>query len=1003
MGEDELSTVETLKKYREIIYSLVRQYSGRVVDSPGDNILAEFGSVVDAVECAVKIQEDLQEKNANLPDNRRMEFRIGVNLGDVLHDEGRIYGDGVNVAARLEGLADPGGVCISGTAFDQIGNKLPLGYEYLGKQEVKNIEKPVRAYRVLTEPDAAGKVIGEEGPKAKRWPLAAIAVVVILVLGSLALWNFYLRPDVEPASVEEMAFPLPDKPSIAVLPFDNMSADPKQEFFCDGITEEIITGLSKVPELFVIARNSSFTYKGKPVKVQQVAQDLGVRYVLEGSVRKSQNNLRITAQLIDAIKGHHMWADRWDRELKEVFAIQDEITMKILTAMQVKLTAKEQARIVAKGTNNIDAYLKVLEANETVALFNQKSNVLARELAKEAIELDPQYAFAYTILGKTHMLEVWLGTTRSPKKSIAQAMQLARTAIDIDESIGRARGLLGFLYTMTSQHEKGIIETEKAVSLEPNSDLAHQYLGLALRFGGRPNDAIPVIKKAIRLNPFAPSTYVFNLGLSYLFSGRYKEGITECQKATTREPDNLGAQLALTVAYALSGREKEARSTAEEVLRLNPKFSLEHFSRSLAYKNKADKERYLSSLRKAGLPDKPPLPLPDKPSISVLPFENMSGDPEQEYFSDGLTEDIITALSKTPKLFVIARHSSFTYKGKSVSIPTVGRELGVRYVLEGSVRKSGDTLRVTAQLIDAKTNEHLWAEQYDRYLKDIFAVQDDITKNIITSVHVQLTAGEQGRLYAKGTANLDAYLKTSEASWYLRQSTKEGLLKAKRLAEEAIALDPNYPSAYSTLGMFHGISPWLGMSKSPAESLKRAIELSQKAITLDDSFAPAHVGLGYWLTMARQHEKAIAEGERAMALEPSSADVIHNYAAILSYAGRREEAIPLFREALRLNPMPPNSYYRHFGMTLREAGHYEEAIAMIKKAIDKEPNDLLAHVGMAVNYIYAGRMDEARAAAKGVLRINPKFSADRYGKVMPNKDPAVTARIVEALKKAGLK
>jgi adenylate cyclase len=405
----------------------------------------------------------------------------------------------------------------------------------------------------------------------------------------------------EVASKEKMTFLLPDLPSIAVLPFENMSGDPKQEFFSDGITETIITALSKVPNLFVIARNSTFTYKGKPVKVKQVSEELGVRYVLEGSVQRSGDRIRITAQLIDALTGHHLWAERYDREPKDLFAIQDDITLRILTSLQVKLTRGEEARMWARGTNNLDAYVKVLEATENALRMNKESNALARQVAKEAIDLDPQYAAAYTVLGGTHMFDVWLGASPSPKESIAQAMELAQKAISIDDSFSKARGLLAFLYTMTGQHEKSIVEAEKAVALDPNSDYALTYLAMALRFGGRSNEAIPVIKKAIRLNPFAPSVYLMNLGTCHLLLGQYEEAIAECKKATIREPDNLLAQLFLTAAYALSGRDEEARATASEVFRLDPKFSLENFSKTLPYKNQADKDRIVDALRKAGL------------------------------------------------------------------------------------------------------------------------------------------------------------------------------------------------------------------------------------------------------------------------------------------------------------------------------------------------------------------------------------------------------------------
>jgi len=319
MADNELATIATLKSYRQKMTFLIQQHQGRVVDSPGDNILAEFASAVDAVKCAVKIQEELKERNAELSEGRKMQFRIGINIGDVVQDADRIYGDGVNVAARIEGLAEPGGICISRGVCDHVKKKLELGFEYLGEHAVKNISEPVRVYKVLTSPEAVGRIIGERKaiPKHRRKFFFAASVMVILGITAAILWNLYFRPPpIEVASVEKMAYPLPDKPSIAVLPFDNLSGSPEDEFIADGISESIITALSKTPSMFVIARNSTFTYKDKPTKVQKIAEDLGVQYVLEGSLQKSKDQLRINAQLIDAINGNHLWAEKYDRNLR---------------------------------------------------------------------------------------------------------------------------------------------------------------------------------------------------------------------------------------------------------------------------------------------------------------------------------------------------------------------------------------------------------------------------------------------------------------------------------------------------------------------------------------------------------------------------------------------------------------------------------------------------------------------------------------------------------------
>jgi adenylate cyclase len=605
MGEDEKGTVRTLNAYKEVLTDLIRHHDGRVVDAPGDNLLAEFASVVDAVECAVEIQKELKTQNAELPENRRMEFRIGVNLGDVIEEEGRIFGDGVNIAARLESLSEGGGICISGTAFDQVKNKLPLGYQFLGEQTVKNTSEPVRVYQILLEPEAAGKVIGEKKAKLKQWQRAAFAVIAILivVVAAVVIWKLYTpsAPQPEVASKEKMVHPLPDVPSIAVLPFVNMSGDPKQEFFSDGITEDIITALSKVPMLFVIARNSTFTYKGKPVKVKQISEELGVQYILEGSVQRSDNRVRITAQLIDALSGHHIWAERYDRDLKDIFALQDEVTRNILTAMQVKITEGEQALHRDRGMRNLNCYLKYLEGKNYSNRFDIEGNNLARRVGEEVLVMCPESSSVYQLLAITHMMDYWLGSGKSPQESIEKAIELARKAIALDDAHAHPHGLLSFLYSIERKYEKALAEGERAVALDPNGADVYAWYAMSLTFAERPEEAIPLFQKAIRLNPFGPAWYFFNLGSALLNTGRSEEAVSAFKKSLQRSPDNLLAHVLLATTYSMMGREKEARAEAAEVLRINPKFSLDYFAKALPFKDQKVTNNVIKALRKAGL------------------------------------------------------------------------------------------------------------------------------------------------------------------------------------------------------------------------------------------------------------------------------------------------------------------------------------------------------------------------------------------------------------------
>jgi TolB-like protein/Tfp pilus assembly protein PilF len=441
-------------------------------------------------------------------------------------------------------------------------------------------------------------VSGEVCPVPRRWNRATFALLAVLIVGTLtwAIWSSQTRPVPSKATLE-----LPDKPSIAVLPFNNLSGDPEQEYFSDGLTEEIITALGQVPNLLVIARNSTFTFKGKPVKVQQVSKELGVRYVLEGSVRKSGDKIRIAAQLIDASDGKHLWAEQYDRNLKDIFAVQDEITKNITAAMQVKLTQGEQAQTAARGTNNLEAYLKCLQANELMHRINIESNALAKQLAEEAIALDPKYAWAYYNLGIAHELDVWLGVSKSPKQSIDKAIGLEQKAIALDDTLAEAHGRLGFLLAMTKQYDEAIAEAEQAVAMNPNSAINYVMLGKTLSFASRWDESIPPYQKAIRLDPIPPNLYSYSLGLSYGYTGHYEDAVRWCEKAVRQAPDSLYARIMMTVVYSFSGREEEARAEAAEVLRIQPKFSLEKFEKKVTYKREQDRERFLEALRKAGL------------------------------------------------------------------------------------------------------------------------------------------------------------------------------------------------------------------------------------------------------------------------------------------------------------------------------------------------------------------------------------------------------------------
>ena len=609
MGEDETATVKTLEQYKEIINELICQHRGRVVDSAGDNLLAEFASVVDAVECAVAVQKELKAHNVELPENRRMKFRIGINLDDVIEEESRIYGDGVNIAARLESLADPGGICLSKTVFDQIKTKLLFGYAFLGEHTIKNIGKPVKVYKILMKSRVTKeKVAGLKAQGATRMMAVMGVAAALVVISGLGLWQFFLRlavPHVEMANPKQMALPLPKTPSIAVLPFANLSDDPKQELLADGITDNIVNALSKVPQLFVIARNSTSLYKGKAVKIKQVSEELGIRYVLEGSLQNSANRVRITAQLIDALTGNQLWMERYEGESTDVFDLQDEITLKVLNAVDVKLSSSEG--ILPKnwqyfsGKQGLACYLKGLEVLSHIQSGTLPDTNLARQKAEEGLALCPEIPHFYYYIATVHTHDYLLGSSKSARESIEKATELFQKALAMDDDHVSAHANLSWVYTIRREYDKAIAEGERAVSLNPGSAFALFRYAETLTYADRPGEAIPILEKAIRLNPLAPAGYYFAQGTALRETGRLEEAAASYKKAIERSPNCFRAHAYLAAVYSMMGRDNEAHAEAAEALRLNPSFSLEGYASRSMYKDRSVLDKQINAMRKAGL------------------------------------------------------------------------------------------------------------------------------------------------------------------------------------------------------------------------------------------------------------------------------------------------------------------------------------------------------------------------------------------------------------------
>ena len=1005
MDADETGTLERLKLLRDEVFDpKVAKYGGRIFKLTGDGAFAEFGSSVDAVQAAVEVQRALEERNAVIAAEERLNLRIGISLGDVIVEGEDLYGNGVNVAARLEAIAEPGGVCISGNVQEHARGVGGIDFEDLGEQRVKNIDRPIRAYRVLLHGEGDGQIVGAlKRKRGSGWPKAiAASIALVLGAGGLAWWQPW-APDIEPASVDRMKLPLPDKPSVAVLPFTTLGAEPEEGFFADGITEDIITNLAGLRGLFVVSRNSTFTYKGKAIDVRTVAEDLGVRHVVEGSVRRSGQKARITVQLIDAVSGHSIWAERYDRDLKDIFRVQDEIARKIAGKLNAELMWTESKRRLAR---NLDAYHLVRRAQQEFLKVRPEANQRARQLAERAIELDPKFARAYSVVAYTHAFDARWGWVSDRKASGKKAFEAANKAIAVDDREFTAYHALGAVLHGRQLFDRAIAAYEKAISLNPNNADLLATSSNPLLYAGRFDDAINRIKNAMRLNPYYRWFYPVFLGRAYFGKGEYEKALPLFREGMRIDPRNSVAIRYVVAIHGHLGNKSEARAAIDQLQRQIPNASVQELERQLGRKA-AELGVYLEGLRKAGLREIAAPPL----SIVVLPFINHSGDKSQDYIADVITDQLTAYLSRIPGTFVIARSTAFTYKDKAVDVKKVGVDLGIRFVLEGSVQPSSDRLRVIANLIDARKGSNLWTESFDRLRTDRFRMQDEIVARVSRALHIQLSEVEAARLSEPNDRSPEASTlaircETIFLRWGpARKQTQEGY----KLCERALRRDTTNARALSLLAIRHGFRVATGQSDDRPGDIKRSTELAERAIVADPNYYMARYAKAVAHSVRGEHQETIAEAKHALELNPSFVTAYMFMLAAGVYTGQPEKTIEWAAKATRISPRDPlvSAFIAFTGRAYFMLGKDKLAAEWLRTSVKRNPRFPQNRIFLAGVLGASGHEAEANKVLKIYLSLKRTRSKtiEQWKRELRTDNPQYVAtfnRLTEGLRKAGM-
>jgi adenylate cyclase len=1027
---DEALALRVLERHNRLLRPFFQKFRGREVKTIGDSFLVEFDSALDAALCAVEIQKFLHDYNVSTNEDWKIKLRIGIHLGDIVRKNNDILGDAVNIASRIEPLCDPEGVCISEQVYDQVHNKIDYSLRLLKKADLKNVKFSTAAYAV---------VMPWEKPKVPRETKSR------------------RRPRAEPTIAQ-------DRRRVAVLPFSNLSPDPNDEYFADGITEELISTISKVSGLDVIARTSILRYKGGKKNIDEIGKELKVGTILEGSVRKDRDKLRITTQLIDAHDSRHLWSETYDRKLKDVFAIQSDIANTVAAALKITLLPAETDRIRKVPTSSTAAYSFYLKGMQNFVTFTAASHKKATECFLRAIELDPNFALAYAGLGFAYSNGVYLPAGSSYEDAITKARDAITKALEIDDESAEAHVALAniewFIHGMSregwlAQEREG----RRAIELNPNLAHAHAFLGSCFAQEGRFQEAKPEIERAIALDPLSP-IYNILLGTYYYWTHNYGQALEHFndhllmhgeigadtahrwlariniqlsrfdeaaahleQGIKITDPAHepfFKANLALT--FAKQGKESEARviinelktiPKEEENLQLSWTGDLAAAHLALGDKDEAFRvlerayerkevlsfasenislkvdpffdgirsdPRFVALLTKIGLlsPDetaKAEMELQkatknvfDKKRIAILPFSIISPDPTaDEYFADGITEELISTMSKISGLKVIARTSVMAYKGEKKKINDVAKELEVGTVLEGSVRKASNRLRITAQLIDTESSEHLWSETFDRELKDVFAIQSEISEIVASALKVKLVPKEKIQLHKEPTKSVEAHELYLKGFYYNTNGySAEDFEKGIKYLEQAIELDPSYALAYACLADTYAslAERFFVRLDQVSSKAKKAV---RKALELDPDSAYAHLILGFVKqSLSLDWKGAESEMRKALELDPSVSNGHAYLVVLLLMTGRYDEALEESKKALDLDPI---SYYtrKTWPFVLYAKGEYTRAIESLKNMQSLYPHQVDMAISLALSYIANLQFDNAIDELQAVL------------------------------------